>query len=101
MWVIYHINIFYPEEEMKKGKKTTGKTPRKTASEKKYELLIEKFKEKKPIRYKMSGSFKKDDLIGHDTFGMGVVLDSYSEKIEVLFSDQIRTLVCERVNKNK
>ena len=86
---------------MKKAKKATKNTPRKTAAEKKYELLTEKFKEKKPIRYKMSGSFKKDDLIGHDTFGKGVVMDSYSRKIEVLFADQIRTLVCERVNKSK
>ena len=84
---------------MKKNKKTTVKTPRKTASEKKYELLIEKFKEKKPIRYKMSGLFKKDDLIGHTAFGKGVVLDAYSKKIDVLFSDQIRTLVCERADK--
>lgn len=86
---------------MEKTKQKTGKTSRKTASEKKYELLIDKFKENKPIRYKMSGSFKKHDLIGHDTFGKGVVIDSYSKKIEVLFSDQLRTLVCERVNKNK
>lgn len=86
---------------MKKDKKTTGKTPRKTASEKKYELLIKKFKEKKPIRYMMSGSFQKDDLIGHATFGMGVVMDAYSKKIDVLFSDQIRTLVCDRVDENK
>jgi hypothetical protein len=81
---------------MKKDKKTTGKTPRKTALEKKYELVIEKFKGKKPISYKMSGLFKKDDLIGHTTFGKGLVLDAYSKKIDVLFSDQIRTLVCER-----
>lgn len=86
---------------MKKGKKTTVKKPRKTASEKKYELLIEKYKEKKPIRYKMSGSFKKDDLIGHATFGKGVVMDAYSKKIDVLFSDKIRILVCDRVDTNK
>ena len=85
----------------KTKKKTVKKKPRKTAAEKKYELLIEKFKDKKSIRYKMSGSFKKDDLIGHDTFGKGVVIDNYSKKIEVLFSDQLRTLVCERVNKDK
>jgi len=84
---------------MKRDKKTTGKTPRKTALEKKYERLIDKLKEKKPIHYKMSGSFKKDDLIGHDTFGKGVVVDNYSKKIEVLFSDKLRTLVCERINK--
>jgi len=47
----------------------------------------------------MSSSFKKDDLIGHDTFGKGVVIDSCSKKIEVLFSDQLKTLVSERVNK--
>ena len=48
MRIIYHVNISHLEEEMKKNKKTTGKTPRKTASEKKYESLIEKFKGKNP-----------------------------------------------------
>ena len=45
----------------------------------------------------MSGTFKKDDIIDHDTFGKGLVIDRNDyKKIDVLFSDKLRTLVCER-----
>jgi hypothetical protein len=80
---------------VKKAKKApVKKTKRGTA--KKFELLIEKHKEKKPIHYKMTESFEKDDLIDHDTFGRGVVIDISYKKMDVLFSDQIRILVCDR-----
>ena len=79
----------------------TTKAPRKVKKPvdpaQKLERLIEKLKEKTPLHYKMSGSFKKDDIIEHDTFGKGVVVvDSDYKKIDVLFSDKLRTLVCER-----
>lgn len=84
----------------KKAKKAPAKkakkAPAKKGAAKKFELLIEKHKEKKPIHYKMSGSFNKDDVIDHDTFGVGIILGISNKKIEVLFSEQIRILVCER-----
>ncbi len=81
---------------MKKETKATAKTRKPMDPAKKLERLIEKFKEKTPLHYKMSGSFKKDDIIDHDTFGKGVVIDSDYKKIDVLFSDKLRTLVCDR-----
>ena len=36
----------------------------------------EKFKEKKPVNYSMSGTFKEDDVIDHKTFGMGIVISA-------------------------
>ena len=81
---------------MKKETKATGEKRKPVATAKKLERLIKKFKEKTPLHYEMSGSFKKDDVIDHDTFGKGVVIDSDYKKIDVLFSDKLRTLVCER-----
>jgi len=81
---------------MKKESKTTTKTRKPMDPAKKLERLFEKFKEKTPLHYKMSGSFKRDDIIEHDTFGKGVVIDIDYKKINVLFSDKIRTLVCDR-----
>ena len=81
---------------MKKEIKTTVKTRKSMDPAKKLQKLIDKLKEKTPLHYKMSGSFKKDDIIDHDTFGQGVVVDSDYKKIDVLFSDKLRTLVCER-----
>ena len=81
---------------MKKATKAPVKSRKPIDPAKKLERLIEKLKEKAPLHYKMSGSFKKDDIIDHDTFGKGVVIDSEYKKIDVLFSDKLRTLVCER-----
>ena len=56
----------------------------------------EKFKEKKPVHYSMSGSFKENDVIDHKTFGMGIVISASYQKMEVVFSDRSRILVFNR-----
>ena len=82
---------------MKKETKAPEKRKRTLDPAKKLERLLTKIKEKKILHYKMSGTFKKDDIIDHDTFGKGLVIDSSDyKKIDVLFSDKLRTLVCER-----
>jgi DNA replicative helicase MCM subunit Mcm2 (Cdc46/Mcm family) len=83
-------------------KRVTKKTPKKTIRTqemdltKTFEKLAEKFKEKKPLPYSMSGSFKNDDVIDHKTFGMGIVTGATHDKMEVAFSDGPRILVCNR-----
>ena len=78
------------------------KTPKKTKRTKKkdpardFELLTEKLKEKKPVRYSMTGSFKADDVIDHNTFGIGIVISASNKKMDVVFADQLRILVCNR-----
>jgi hypothetical protein len=78
------------------------KTPRKSVRSKKkdpakdFELLTEKFKGKKPVRYSMSGSFKADDVVDHNTFGKGIVIRTSYRKMDVVFSDKLRILVCDR-----
>jgi hypothetical protein len=77
------------------------KTPRKSVRSKKkdpakdFELLTEKLRGKKPVQYSMSGSFKEDDVIDHNTFGKGIVIKTSFKKIEVVFSDSLRILVCD------
>ena len=61
-----------------------------------FEKLAQKFKEKKPLPYSMSASFKNDDVIDHKTFGMGIVVNASYDKMEVAFSDEPRILVCNR-----
>ncbi len=79
-----------------------GKTPRKSVRPKRkdpakdFELLSEKFKGKKPVRYSMSGSFKEDDVIDHSTFGKGIVISTSYKKMDVVFPDKLRILVCNR-----
>ncbi len=61
-----------------------------------FEKLSEKFKGKKQLPYTMEGSFKADDVIDHPTFGMGIVVEATSQKMEVIFEDKLRILVCNR-----
>jgi len=83
-------------------KKPPGKIAKKTIRTKKgdftktFEKLAEKFKEKEPIPYSMSGSFKNDDVIVHKTFGMGIVINVSYQRMEVAFSEGPRVLVCNR-----
>jgi hypothetical protein len=83
-------------------KRTTRKTSKKSISTqevdltKSFEKLAEKFKGKKPLPYDMSAPFKNEDVIDHKTFGMGIVIDASSDKMEVAFSDGPRILACNR-----
>ncbi len=85
-------------------KKAPAKTPKKkkrmvTKEEdfaKEFEKLAEKFKERESVNYSMSGSFKKDEVIAHKTFGMGIVTSVSYQKMEVAFSEGPRLLACDR-----
>lgn len=83
-------------------KKAAGKPARKIALfpkadfSKIFEELLEKFKDKQRLPYSMSGSFKKDDVIDHQTFGTGIVTSAFPDKMEVAFPDGPRFLVCNR-----
>ncbi len=83
-------------------KRTTRKTSKKTISTqevdftKTFEKLAAMIKEKEALPYSMSGSFKSDDVIDHKTFGMGIVISASNDKMDVVFSDGPRILVCNR-----
>lgn len=78
------------------------KTPRKVVRHKKvdpardFELLTERYKGKKPVRYSMTGLFKTEDIIDHNIFGMGIVISAFNNQMEVVFSDRPRILVFNR-----
>lgn len=87
-------------------KKTPKKAPKKTAKrgsrtkkvdhQKEFEKLAEAFKGKTPVPYSISGSFKKDDIIEHHTFGQGFVTNVSYQKIDVLFPEGPKLLACDR-----
>jgi hypothetical protein len=84
----------YRPEKKKSSKK--GVRAKKTDPARDFGLLTEKFKGKEPVRYSMSGSFKADDVIDHNTFGMGIVISTSYKQMDVVFSDRPRILVCNR-----
>jgi len=88
----------YRPDKKRATKKTSVKqiSTKEVDSTETFERLAQKFKEKKPLPYRMSGSFKNDDVIDHRTFGMGIVISASHDKMEVAFSDGPRILVCNR-----
>jgi len=88
----------YRPDKKRATKKTSVKQigTKEVDSRETFERLAQKFKEKKPLPYRMSGSFKNDDVIDHRTFGMGIVISASHDKMEVAFSDGPRILVCNR-----
>lgn len=79
----------------KKKKKTTRKKSAKT-HEDEWTALKEKFSDLPPEVYSIRGSYRAETLIDHPTFGIGVVTDSQSRKIEVCFQEGVKTLMHRR-----
>lgn len=50
-------------------------------------------KNKVPLEYAINKTFEKDNLIYHPTMGVGVVMKAYDNKIDVIFSQDIKALV--------
>jgi hypothetical protein len=85
----------YSPEKIKAPRKKVVR-PKKVDPAKDFELLTEKFKGKKPRSYSMSGSFRAEDVIEHNTFGVGIVISAFNKQMEVVFSDRPRILVFNR-----
>ena len=93
---------YHPEKKKasRKAASATGKTPRQKAAGRKTSTvpdlakLLEKVKDKTTVPYSMSGTFRVNDVIDHATFGVGLVMKTSRQRINVLFSDALRTLVC-------
>ena len=83
-----------PAKTVKPRKKSTRTKKVDYAQE--FEKLAEKFKEKTPVHYSMSGSFRADDVIDHQAFGTGIVVSVSYQKMEVAFVDGPRVLVCDK-----
>ena len=83
-----------PKKKVKTAKKSTR--TKKVDFKEEFEKLAEKFKDKEPVHYSMSRSFKEDDVIAHHTFGMGIVISVSYQKMQVAFSGGPRVLVCNR-----
>lgn len=48
------------------------------------------------VPYSIKGSFKESQKLNHVKFGIGFVVKVYSDKVDVIFSDEVRTLMHNR-----
>lgn len=93
-----------PKAQTRTGKALTGAaakkreqtmSSRKSSHRNEYEMLMSN--EKAPTAsYSMKGKFEKNTKLQHPKFGMGFIKDALTDKIEVVFEDEVRTLIHNR-----
>jgi hypothetical protein len=71
-------------------------SPRKAASTESYARLLELNRHKEIVIYNMAKGYNVHDVIEHKTFGKGVILEIYPQKIEVRFESDTKILACNR-----
>lgn len=93
-----------PKAETKTGKPLTGAAAkrreqsvnsRRSSHQAEYDMLMGT--ENAPTaKYSMKEKFAKGTKLDHPKFGMGFVKDAQPEKIEVVFQDEVRSLIHNR-----
>lgn len=76
-------------------KEAAAKQARVTQHQQEYDRLVAE-NEQSPRKYSMKEKFSVNDKVDHPKFGLGVIRLSLGEKIEVVFSDEVRHLVHNR-----
>lgn len=67
----------------------------KAAERQEWENLRPAMQSEQALGYRMDGKYKVKDLLKHPVFGLGVVVGSAPNKIEVLFEDGKKLLRCQ------
>ena len=76
------------------AKREASANARRSSHNNEYTMLMDKDVDVVP--YTMKAKFAKSTKINHPKFGMGFVRDAMPDKIEVVFSDEVRTLIHNR-----
>ena len=90
---------YYSEKkrlEIKRKKGEAAKLAKKNREAEEYALLLEKNQDKKEKKYAMTGSYKDNDVIDHQTFGKGIITKVKYQKMDVLFETGFRLLACNK-----
>lgn len=73
-----------------------SESARRSSHNAEYDLLLQTYEKSSPISYSIKEKFMKNQKIEHPKFGLGIIRDVQLEKIEVIFSDEVRNLVHNR-----
>lgn len=93
-----------PKAQTRTGKPLTGAAAkkreqtmnaRKSSHRNEYEMLMEN-NSAPTATYNMREKFSSNTKLNHPKFGMGFIKEALSDKIEVVFEDEVRTLVHNR-----
>jgi transcription elongation factor Elf1 len=83
-----------------KAAKKKPSTPRvkKNAHLDEYSAFMSSHSNKDSANYSMKGKFETNQKVQHPKFGLGFVRTSFTDKIEVVFEDEVRSLIHNRTN---
>lgn len=73
-----------------------SESARKSSHAAEYESLLQTHESQNAVNYNIKGKFELNQKIQHPKFGMGIVRQVQPEKVEVVFSDEVRQLVHNR-----
>ena len=77
-------------------KRADSQAKRKNAHSDEYNQLLEASKKDGAQKYNMKMKFDANQRLEHPKFGVGIIKTAHSDKIEVVFEDEIRMLVHNR-----
>ncbi len=61
-----------------------------------YEAYNQKYMAQDPTSFNIKATFKENQKISHAKFGIGFVQKVYTDKIDVIFTDEVKSLVHSR-----
>ncbi len=82
------------------AKRLSGQSPvaRKTTSHTgEYEVRMQNMQSKDAMPFSIKNKYEENQKISHVKFGIGFVQKVYSDKIDVIFSDEVKSLIHNRV----
>ncbi|WP_413288233.1 hypothetical protein [Bdellovibrio sp. HCB337] len=73
-----------------------SESARRSSHNAEYEALLNAQESAKEVSYNIKGKFAMNQKINHPKFGVGIVRGVHQDKVEVVFSDEVRNLVHNR-----
>lgn len=58
-----------------------------------YELYVQKYQDNQATPFSIKAQFKDNQKIDHVKFGIGFVIKTYTDKIDVIFKDEVKSLI--------
>ncbi len=77
-------------------KRVSSEAQRKSNHQSEYQGMLDSVAQAEMITYNIKTKFETSSKINHPKFGLGIVKSVQPDKIEVVFSDEIKTLVHNR-----
>lgn len=61
-----------------------------------YEVRLQNGQSEAATSYSIKGRFSENEKINHAKFGIGFVIKTYPDKVDVIFTDEVKTLMHNR-----